>query len=532
MGLYQIALSLWAYLAFLLPPNILNLLGHEQNLLCDDDQQSGISTQVLADSDEAEKEAELYRALLEIAESDSLESVKSPNKHVGSVSIRSEGVVGKRPVPRAGETPGAPGVNEAGISAQVLADSKATENEAELFRELLRIAESESLQYGKSSNERVDSVPTKSEVVALATPASRAGNGVRGISNVGSTCYLSAVVQILSHSRRFLETLSGARFPRPNPSQKAFLKLVNDMWSKNGEGGYLDPSELVGALRSARDGSAFNRGVQEDAHDAISTILSLINEASVRGPREHSVIEKLFSIEFDRSRTCHGCRAANDKKEMETDLFVAVPTLGSPELSIHLKDLLRVLTSTEVIPGARCSACKTDTHATARNSISKASELLLISLKRFDAYGNRINTFVEYPTDLDLSDLPGYHGLPNYRLIGIIHHHGKSLERGHYTADYFHDGEKEWKHADDEYVTSVGKTIASRSSTAYILLYDAIPAPDAPKTTNLRGDIANLASSQRDQKPAATNTKNSRNSVFPFRKKASGLFRSIMSQLG
>jgi ubiquitin carboxyl-terminal hydrolase 10 len=74
---------------------------------------------------------------------------------------------------------------------------------------------------------------------------------------------------------------------------------------------------------------------------------------------------------------------------------------------------------------------------------------------------------------------------PNYKLYGILYHHGESADSGHYTVDILHpngDGGtgEVWLHIDDETVTQVrhedvfgehGTERAADEQCAYILFY-------------------------------------------------------------
>jgi ubiquitin carboxyl-terminal hydrolase 10 len=74
---------------------------------------------------------------------------------------------------------------------------------------------------------------------------------------------------------------------------------------------------------------------------------------------------------------------------------------------------------------------------------------------------------------------------PNYKLYGILYHHGESAGSGHYTVDVLRpDGDSDtgevWLHIDDETVSPMqhedvfgehGKERAADEQCAYLLFY-------------------------------------------------------------
>ena len=299
--------------------------------------------------------------------------------------------------------------------------------------------------------------------------------GRAGIKNVGNSCYLAPVIQILAHSRRFVDALFDTEFAKPNPAQEEFLKMVIDMWSYNEHGTPLDPSGLLRALRKAAGDRSFNAGVHEDAHQAMKTILSHLGEASVSHPGETSVFEDMFAVQFDRSRICHGCGKLRSSRITEHDIFLPLQDVQSSGGLVHLYDLFTDRLSPVVNEYLnQCESCHGHRVQIDQDTIGKAGELLLVALNRFDSTLRPIETFVEYPIHLDLNKISGSHGLPKYKLVGVIHRSGETTQFGHYTAQFYHDVHKEWVDADDQTVSSVEGELGTISNTVYVLLYEMV----------------------------------------------------------
>jgi ubiquitin carboxyl-terminal hydrolase 10 len=95
--------------------------------------------------------------------------------------------------------------------------------------------------------------------------------------------------------------------------------------------------------------------------------------------------------------------------------------------------------------------------------------VLILHLKRFQ-YDNaggtqKIWKKVGYPLELEIPKevfppsrrgaLAAQGGLPKYRLIGVVYHHGKSASGGHYTVDVRRQDGKEWIRLDDTVIRRV-----------------------------------------------------------------------------
>lgn len=104
--------------------------------------------------------------------------------------------------------------------------------------------------------------------------------------------------------------------------------------------------------------------------------------------------------------------------------------------------------------------------------------------KPFDGRIEKIHKFIKYDHELTLPKSCISNMLteePNYKLLGVVYHHGRSTENGHYTADVL-TKKNEWIRLDDINVTNIraDDAIADQNlgsninKTAYILMYQKI----------------------------------------------------------
>lgn len=102
----------------------------------------------------------------------------------------------------------------------------------------------------------------------------------------------------------------------------------------------------------------------------------------------------------------------------------------------------------------------------------------------FDGRIEKIHKFIKYEHSLTLPTAcisAMVNEEPTYKLLGVVYHHGRSTENGHYTADEL-VGDKEWVRIDDINVTKIDASDAiadqnlgsNINKTAYILMYQKV----------------------------------------------------------
>lgn len=143
--------------------------------------------------------------------------------------------------------------------------------------------------------------------------------------------------------------------------------------------------------------------------------------------------------------------------------------IGSPQVS-NIIDALKGLTKPESMHGDFQSARGTKATATKQVFIETLPPVLILHLKRFqyDATTKRAEKIwkrVGYPLDLEIpkevfqpstrNKLAAHRGLPKYRLTGVIYHHGKHANGGHYTVDIRRQDGREWIRVDDTVIRRI-----------------------------------------------------------------------------
>ncbi|KAI9759376.1 MAG: hypothetical protein M4579_002365 [Chaenotheca gracillima] len=142
--------------------------------------------------------------------------------------------------------------------------------------------------------------------------------------------------------------------------------------------------------------------------------------------------------------------------------------IQSPQIK-NITDALRGLTHSEVLHGEFNSPRGPGATATKQVFIESTPPVLILHLKRFQ-YDNaggtqKIWKKIGYPLELEIpkeafpphrrGGLVTHGGLPKYRLISVVYHHGKNASGGHYTADVRRQEGSEWVRIDDTVIRRV-----------------------------------------------------------------------------
>ncbi|KAI4161700.1 MAG: hypothetical protein LQ342_004708 [Letrouitia transgressa] len=142
--------------------------------------------------------------------------------------------------------------------------------------------------------------------------------------------------------------------------------------------------------------------------------------------------------------------------------------IGSLQVS-NIIDAMKGLTRSETLHGDFNSPRGPGAKATKQVFIETLPQVLILHLKRFQ-YDNaggtqKIWKKVGYPLDLEIpkdvfpqhrrGGILAHGGLPKYRLIGVVYHHGKNASGGHYTVDVRRQDGREWIRLDDTVIRRV-----------------------------------------------------------------------------
>ncbi|GKT44916.1 putative ubiquitin carboxyl-terminal hydrolase 8 [Colletotrichum spaethianum] len=180
-------------------------------------------------------------------------------------------------------------------------------------------------------------------------------------------------------------------------------------------------------------------------------------ETRSSGASSTTPITRLFSGQY-RSEL----RRPGVKDSVTTEPFQSLQLdIGAPYIH-NVVDAIKGLTVPERLQGDA-------TPMTKQTLIETLPPILILHLKRFkfDTEGTtKIGKKVGYPLDLQLPAevlskrrrnalVAEGAPMPKYRLIGVVYHHGKQANGGHYTVDVRRQDDNEWIRLDDTVIRRV-----------------------------------------------------------------------------
>lgn len=336
---------------------------------------------------------------------------------------------------------------------------------------------------------------------------------MKGLSNLGNTCYLNFILQILFNTDKFRDTykqysdrVDPERYRHPlykvttalqalmddyhddklqaqdlHKNLQQFVQIFHHCHSQFGFGQQDGHEYLTFLMRAIHDSMYLERQMVltgkpmshsdrlEDKaieahriHGSSTTELMLnLNPVGDRTCYD-SVIFQLFSGQYRFQTQCRtpGCEHVSDR--FETFRCCEVP-IGNPNTtSVTLLDVLSEYTSvTELEDAYECDKCKVRSKCYRRCTFWRLPEILVISLKRgVHHYDRQSGRYLELKDDRQVQvpnvlDLSGYCSAPRdqtqYELYATGNHYG-ATHGGHYYAQIKDREDGKWKIINDEQI--------------------------------------------------------------------------------
>jgi ubiquitin C-terminal hydrolase len=311
---------------------------------------------------------------------------------------------------------------------------------------------------------------------------------MEGFVNTGNACYFNTALQSLLHcpqlTNYFLQHIHhedlNNRRKKGTAFVEAYEQLVLAYWTKEG-----DLKKALGSVRAAFMAAhkSFANSEQHDAHEAFLAMLQSLHagltktkpiagskavpvlDAPARtawhknNTKNYSILSEIFQGQFrvavssDEYSSVAYDHGFDVQLPVASDIEAAIAaSWGVPEGPLPY--------TTEEKHKVRVMRTQTPTYLPL---------ILVVHIKRFTSKA-KLDSFVDYPLDLDLSR---YTGRPNdtYALFGVMLHSG-NLDSGHYTV-FLKSGDS-WLHFNDASVRHVKSLDEIIHRDAYVLLYKKI----------------------------------------------------------
>ncbi|RAL03790.1 putative ubiquitin C-terminal hydrolase Ubp8 [Aspergillus ibericus CBS 121593] len=331
-----------------------------------------------------------------------------------------------------------------------------------------------------------------------------AKQGVRGLFNLGQTCYLNVILQTLLHDP-ILNTYFLGNGHQPHDCTAsdcvgcAVAEAFADFNSSDKAEGFAALNLLLASWRASPTLAGYQ---QQDAHEYYQFLVDKLH-ASTEGHREgHEkgcpcFFHKTFYGKLRSSVTCDKCgnvtRTDDPMVDLSLDVQVqakkrAMGGIGASSTPT-LSGCLDSYTSPEKLMAGvyNCSHCGgTPQKATKQLRIRKLPAILCMQLKRFEhtfSVSEKLEGKIDFPLSINM--LP-YTTVPHarvdrsrfmYDLSSAVVHKGK-LDAGHYYV-YCRQGD-EWMLFNDDQVTAVTEADVLNAD-AYLLFYNLRSLASAPQ---------------------------------------------------
>lgn len=298
--------------------------------------------------------------------------------------------------------------------------------------------------------------------------------GVVGIQNMGQTCYMNAVLQLLRTCQDWNLFCLKTSFTDKKIIM-AYKDMLSTLWSAH-KPAYVRPLAFLTEIqRSVQNTSysMFGHAVQNDAHEYMSYLLDQFHEElKVESEYQEQYTDdpklkmqalacnawnkfvskntsEIVRIFFGMMRKMVICSHCNNKT-YRWELFNSLKVLCEGET---LYDWIRKeVNECTDIAEYKCDTCNAKHPAKKYSHLWKLPQHLFIFIDRFQKEGMKMMTLCPLTELLLMSSFfaEEAHMPAAYELCGIVDHHGHQMHGGHYTAQFKHPISKAWWLFDDE----------------------------------------------------------------------------------
>lgn len=267
---------------------------------------------------------------------------------------------------------------------------------------------------------------------------------MKGIMNIGNSCYLNAALQLLFNSDNFGKLLNN------NQELDSNMKIYHSSENK-----VFKPHNIKSIVDKRT--RQFRGATQQDSSEFIIYLFDIISNSN------KDMLDDLFGIQTNISIKCKLIKCLQESSHIETNLLLYLP------LTKDLSESYRIYKTNERLENDNayyCNNCKEKTIARKKTETVKWPLSLIIVLRRFDARMRKDERDILVPIDWR-------HG---YVLRGGIIHSG-SYGGGHYYYYGYNKQTSQWFIANDSNINIINDVKQFFEKTvvqSYIVYYEKL----------------------------------------------------------
>ncbi|XP_051523245.1 ubiquitin carboxyl-terminal hydrolase 22 isoform X1 [Myxocyprinus asiaticus] len=343
--------------------------------------------------------------------------------------------------------------------------------------------------------------------------------GLRGLINLGNTCFMNCIVQALTHTPLLRDFFLSDRHKCEMQSNSCLVCEMSQLFQEfySGHRSPHIPFRLLHLVWThARHLAGYE---QQDAHEFLIAALDVLhrhckgddNGKKANNPNHcNCIIDQIFTGGLQSDVTCQVCHGVSTTIDPFWDISLDLPGSSTPFWPLSpgsdgslvngdshptgantLTDCLRRFTRPEHLGSSakiKCSGCHSYQESTKQLTMKRLPIVACFHLKRFEHSAKlrrKITTYVSFPLELDMtpfmasskeSRMNGQYQQPvdslnndnKYSLFAVVNHQG-TLESGHYTT-FIRQHKDQWFKCDDAIITKASiKDVLD--SEGYLLFY-------------------------------------------------------------